>query len=62
MRPYDSRLRQTADLRQFLRYKNKIIDREMFYLYDYQKRRTETFCLTTETWRLVLDDFSAYIA
>ena len=29
-----------------------------------RKRRTETLCLTTETWRLILNDFyrSAFIA
>ena len=28
----------------------------------YRKRRTETLCLATETWRLIFDDFSAHIA
>ena len=31
-------LRQTTNVRHFVRYKNKIIDREMFYLQDLFKR------------------------
>ena len=27
----------------------------------YRKRRTETLFLTTKTWRLILNGFSAYV-